>query len=39
VDDNQQRTAKTGVTVGNTGDGQPFDVLPPSVAINYLIKL
>jgi microcystin-dependent protein len=41
VDDSTtgQRTAKTGVSVNNTGDGQPFNVLPPSVAINYLIKL
>jgi microcystin-dependent protein len=39
VEESQQRKAVTGISVGNTGSGQPFNVLPPSVAINYLIKL
>jgi|GEM_PF-2414478 len=36
--DTLDTTAKTGVTVGNTGSNEPFDVLPPVIAVTWMVK-
>lgn len=35
----QTGSSTTGITIKSTGGGQPFNVMQPSLALNYLIKL
>ena len=36
--DNLDTTAETGVTVGHAGSDQPLEVLPPVVAVTWMVK-